>query len=294
MKLRTFYWTLGILALVVLWTYQTTLEKAAYRWMNDVQYSHGWLIPLFSIFLLYHRRHMLEGETLEPSWWGLPFLGLALALRWTETFLYWNGLDPISLIPMYLGLVLVVGGWPAFRWSWPAIGFLIFMVPLPYVLHTGLSAQLQGVSTAMSTFALQTFGLPAVAEGTVIRINDAPINVAEACSGLGMIVTFVALSVAAVLLISSPWWVKAGLLLGAIPVSLICNMVRISVVGAFKYAGYDYKTVETIHDVMGYVMIILGCGIIFVELYVLDRIVLASESSRNSDIPLPLQYGMRA
>lgn len=294
MNLRTFYTVFGVGAVIIVWTYWTTLVKAADRWATDIQYSHGWLIPLFSLYLLWHRRDMLEADQrkLKPSWWCLLFLGIALVLRWAEVVFYWNGFDPLSLIPMFMGLALAVGGWPAFRWSWPAALFLIFMVPLPYALHTGMSTQLQGIATDMSTFTLQTFGLPAVAEGTIIKINDAPVSVAEACSGLGMIVTFVALSVAIVMLISSPWWVKGGILLGAIPVSLICNTIRISIVGAFKYAGYSSETVETIHEIAGWLMILLGCGLIFVELYILDRIVVAHDTARESDTPLNLPLGI--
>ncbi|CAN5631884.1 exosortase [soil metagenome] len=289
-SIETFYYVFTALSLVIIWTYWSTLAKAADRWGSDVQYSHGWLIPAFTLYLLYYRRHMLVGQKLVPSWWGLLFLMMALALRWTEVNYYLNGFDPLSLIPILLGLALAVGGWPAFAWSWPAIVFLIFMVPLPYILHTGMSTQLQMAATQMSTFVLQTFGLPAVAEGTQLKIDDATVSVAEACSGLGMIVTFVAISVAVILMIRSPWWVKAGLLLGSIPVALICNVVRITSVAAFKSAGYKYETVETIHDIAGWLMIVLGCGLIFVELYILDRIVVVQDTSRKGDIPLPLPY----
>jgi len=291
MNLRTFTVVLGILASIVTWSYFSTIAKAADRWQTDIQYSHGWLIPVFALYLLWHRRELLIGQSLEPSWWSMPFLMVAIALRWIEVRYSYNAPDALSMTPMFLGLFLAVGGWPAFRWGWPAALFLMFMVPLPYMLHTGMSTQLQALATTMSTFTLQTFGLPAVAEGTQIMINDGRVSVAEACSGLGMIVTFAALSTAVIMLVSSPWWVKVGLLLGALPVSLICNVVRISTVGAFKYAGFSLETVDTVHEVVGYLMILLGCGLIFVELYVLERIVIAQDGTRADDIPLPLPYG---
>jgi exosortase len=291
LDLQTFYYVFAGLTTIVLYTYWSTLVKTSDRWASDVQYSHGYLIPLFSLYLLYSRRFMLIGAKLAPSWWCLVFLGLGLVLRWLEVLFYWNGFDVCSLVPTLLGLSLAVGGWPAFRWSWPAVGFLIFMIPLPFFLHAGMSTQLQIMATNISTFSLQTFGLPAVAEGTQLKIDDANVSVAEACSGLGMIVTFVALSVAVILLSHSWWWVKVGLLLGSIPVAIICNVVRISVVAAFKSAGYDHEKVETIHDVCGWLMIVLGIGLIFVELYVLDRIVIVQDTARrNSDLPLQLPF----
>jgi exosortase len=163
------------------------------------------------------------------------------------------------------------------------------MVPLPYMLHTGMSSQLQILATGWSTFTLQTIGLPAVPEGTIIKIGEAQVNVAEACSGLGMIVTFVALSVAAMILITSAWWVKAGLLLGAIPISLICNTIRISIVAMFSHFGhYSRDEIATIDSRIGLLMILVGCALIFVELYVLDRIVVAQDTSQEGDVPIPL------
>ncbi len=300
MNLRTFYITLGVLSAVVLWSYWSTILLAADRWASDDQYSHGWLVPFFSLYLLWHRRDLIEahrlrrGETLAPSWWCMPFLLLALVLRYIEVRFFYNGLDSLSMIPMFMGVMLAVGGWPAFRWSWPATVFLVFMVPLPFFLHTAMSTQLQGMATSMSAFTLQTLGLPAVAEGTQIMINESRVSVVEACSGLGMIVTFAALSTAVVLMINSRWWVKAGLLLGAIPVSIICNVVRICTYGVFKYAGYGPETMELIHDIVGWLMILLGIGLIFVELFVLERIVVAQDQGGTDDRPLNLPYGFAA
>jgi exosortase len=288
--IRTFLYVFGGLSAVVIWSYWSTLDKAANRWNSDIQYSHGWLIPLFCVYLLFVRRNLLEGARLEPSWWGLAFLVPAVGLRFVDVVFYYNFFDPFSLIPMLMGLAVAVGGWAAFRWCWPAAAFLVFMVPLPYFLHTGMSTRLQGMATQISVAALQTAGYPAVGEGTQLKIDDANVSVAEACSGLGMIVTFVALSVAVVLLVKSPWWTKVGLLLGSIPVAIICNVVRISAVAAYKSHGADHAAVETFHDICGYVMFALGLALIFVELYVLDRIVMVQDSARRADRPLPLPF----
>ena len=51
------------------------------------------------------------------------------------------------------------------------------------------------------------------------------------------------------------------------------------------------ETVEDIHTAAGWLMILLGCVLIFVELYILERIVIARDLSRDNDIPLQLPYG---
>ncbi|MFO1532156.1 MAG: archaeosortase/exosortase family protein, partial [Thermoplasmatota archaeon] len=49
----------------------------------------------------------------------------------------------------------LAGGRTALRWSWPALAFLLFMVPLPFRLEKALAHPLQRVATLASTYALQ-------------------------------------------------------------------------------------------------------------------------------------------
>ena len=65
----------------LLWAYWTTLADMRQTWATDPRYSHGYLVPVFALILLWLRRSRLQLDALNPSWWGLPLLALALALR---------------------------------------------------------------------------------------------------------------------------------------------------------------------------------------------------------------------
>src|SRR5436305_10164863 len=99
-------------------------------------------------------------------------------------------------------MVLLWGGWPVFVWSWPAIAFLVFMIPLPFSLEGKFAEQLQMIGTQCSTYSLQTIGYPALSEGTDILINQERLGVVKACSGLSMLLSFFALSTAVALVIN--------------------------------------------------------------------------------------------
>src|SRR5439155_15879127 len=138
---------------------------------SDPQYSHGYLVPLFALYLLWQRRGQVTSADLRPSCWGLPLVMGGAALHLLGAYLYFDWICGASLLPVLAGLAVCFGGRKALAWSGPAIAFLAFMLPLPYRLETALSHPLQRVATVASTYALQTLGFPAVAEGNVIVMN---------------------------------------------------------------------------------------------------------------------------
>jgi exosortase len=274
--MRTRRWILpGLVGLAALvWAYWPTLTRMAERWNDDPQYSHGYLVPLFSLYVLWLRRSLLRDAEWEPSWWGMGLLGAGVGLRVLGAFVYFGWLEEISILLMLLGLVLCVGGWQALRWAYPAVLFLGFMAPLPYSVQNALGAKLQALATQASTYALQTLGAPAVSEGNVIIINDTRIGIVEACSGLGMLVTFFALSTAvAMLLRSSDLWLRLTVVASAVPVAILANVARITVTGMLYSASKHQAARIFFHDAAGWIMMPLAVGMLLLEIRVLRRLV---------------------
>src|SRR5215470_16373601 len=112
----------GLLALC-LWAYWSTLARMAHKWLNDPQYSHGYLVPVFAVYLLWHRRSSLAAISWRLDWRGLPLIAAGVILRLAGSYLHFVWLDAISLLPCLAGISLLLGGWPALRWCWPAVAF---------------------------------------------------------------------------------------------------------------------------------------------------------------------------
>jgi hypothetical protein len=123
---------------VVAWSYSGALVELAYRWAREPDYSHGFLVPAFSGYLLWARRKALESHTGFGSWWGLVPLFCAAAMHWYSAYAFYPLLDAPSLMPCLAGVTLVVGGWTALKWAWPGIIYLAFMMPLPGFLAGSL------------------------------------------------------------------------------------------------------------------------------------------------------------
>jgi exosortase len=244
------------------------------RWAHDAQYSHGYLVPAFALGLLWARRHILREGELKGAWWGILVLAVGIGLHIAGGYYSFTWLDAFSLLPTLAGMILMLGGWPAWRWAWPAVGFLIFMIPLPYRAEVSLAGPLQRVATISSTFLLQTFGLPAVAEGNVILLTEARIGIVEACSGLRMLVVFFALSSAVALVIRRRPWEKLLIMASAVPLALIVNIIRITVTGFLHEKVSSEAANAVFHDFAGWLMMPAALGLLWLELMYLKQLLL--------------------
>jgi exosortase len=255
------------------WAFASTLADLARVWRTNDQYSHGFLVPGFALALLWLRRDKLDRETLRPGLViGSLLLALGLGLRLAGVYWYFLWLDTFAIVPCVAGLFWLLGGWAAWRWAWPAVLYLVFMVPLPYRLSTALSAPLQSLATIVSTFIMQTIGLPALSEGNVVVLNEARLNVIEACSGLRMLVVFVALSAAMALLTRRPFLDKLILLVSAIPIAVVSNILRITATGILHETTSSETANIFFHDLGGWLMMPLGLLFLAAEVKILSHL----------------------
>jgi exosortase len=264
----------GGLATLFAWAFGPTLAFLHDKWAGDPQYSHGYLVPLFSAYLLHQNRERFRAAIPAAlPWVGGAVLVFALALRLVAGGLLFHQLDAIALLVALAGVVLAFGGLPWLKLTGPAILFLVFAIPLPYELERNVGGPLKSAATVSSTYLLQTCGLPAIAEGNLILIDEVKLGVVDACSGLKMLMTFAAFSVGAVLLNSRTWFERGMVLLGIVPVAMLANILRIVATGITHTIVHDKPTNDWLHDVYGWCMMPLGLGLLALELWILKRLV---------------------
>src|SRR5690606_17337860 len=272
---------------LLIWAYWTNLAAMAAKWESDPQYSHGYLVPLFALAILWFRRGNLHVERLGPSWWGVVVLLAAIGLRLGAAYFYLEWFDHLSLIPAVAGVCLVLGGWHALAWAWPAIGFLFFMIPMAHRLEIALREPLRQIGTAAGTYLMQMVGLPAVAEGHVIVVNEARIGVVEACSGLNMLMVFFALSTALAALMAGPAWQRLVVVASAIPTAIVSNIVRITATGILHVTAGAEVADWVFHDLAGWLMMPLALVLLGGELWLLPRLFIVEQQH-------PLAAGLEA
>lgn len=268
----------GVLALAALWCYWTTLGAMAERWSHDPHYSHGFLVPVFALVVLWFRRDRLQQVAWQPSLWGLPLVLAGIGLRLFAVRMDLEPVDAFSLVPTLFGLVLFVGGPAVLRWCWPALAFLAFMLPLPHQLDVALAQPLRRLATLMSTYTLQTLGYPAISEGNIIHLEEIRLGVVDACSGLGMLMTFFALSTAMALVIQAPALDRLVLVVSAVPIALVANVVRIVATGMAHYSFGSEAAHMVMHDLAGWLMMPFALLLLWLELRYLARLLVPADN----------------
>ncbi len=275
---------LAVAAGCLFWAYWPTFTRMAERWASDPQHSHGFLVPVFALVILWSRRDRLQDSALIPSWWGLSLLLVGVLLWLGGAFIFVESVEAFSLIPTLAGLCLLLGGGAALRWAWPAIVFLGFMMPLPFQVDQFLAQPLRRIATAASTYLLQLLGFPALSEGNLILIGELKLGVVQACSGLGMLVTFFALSTAVALVLRRGLADNLILVGSAVPIALIANILRVTATAAAHVTLGKEAADGWLHDLSGWLMMPLALGLLWLELAFLDHLFRPVEATR----PLPL------
>lgn len=270
---RTRLAAIGGLALLFAWSYYPTLDWMVGKWISEPQYSHGFLVPCFSAWLLWRRGPQIWQGNRPAPLAGAAVLAVALAARWFGGKLLFHQLDVFSMMLALVGLALVFGGGRFARLALPSVLFLIFMMPLPFEWERNVGGPLKTAATQATTYLLQTLGYPAIAEGNLIRIDEVTLGVVDACSGLKMLVTFAAFAGGAVLLLDRTPFEKFMIVLGVVPIAVFVNVLRVTGTGIVYTVIEGKDTRDLMHDVFGWLMMPAGLGLLAAQLWALTRLL---------------------
>ncbi len=236
--LHRYRFELLLTSLLLLLLYGGILLGMAADWYRDANYAHGFLVPFIAGYFVYQRRSELAESQVSPSVWGLPIVLLALVQLTAGTLMREQFTVRTSLLLLCMGMVLYFGGGAIFRLLFLPLGYLLFMVPLPYLVHDAVAFPLRQFVTMISVGFLQIIGLTVLREGNIIMFPAFSLEVADACSGIRSLISIVALSVALAFLLRLSPLERWLLVLSAVPVAIATNALRVILTGVLgRYLG---------------------------------------------------------
>jgi exosortase len=275
---------LAILVGTFFWSYWPVLQELVTAWNREPDYSHGYFVLPVAAYFLWTRRQTFPGFTTMLAWIGLAIIAVASSVRIAASLWYLTPVEAWTM-PLWLaGFCGLLGGWKLIRWSMPGLLFLGFMIPLPYRAESMLSYPLQRAATHLSCWLLQFFGQAAFSEGNVIIVNDMELLIAEACSGVRIFVSIIAIAFAYAVLIRRPWWFKAAVFAAVLPVTLIANALRIAITGVLLTHVSGEAAHRFSHDMAGFAMIPLAAAIFALVIWYLGRLIVETESVLTSEL----------
>ena len=216
-----------ILAVCFLALYHHVILKLIHDWSIDDNYSHGFLVPFISGYLIWQNRQALSKLHVKPTNIGLLLLSFSVVfyiLAYTGAELF---TQRFSMILVILSGIIFLAGWEYFRVLLLPVLYLTFMIPLPSIIWNKIAFPLKLFATHLAVNAMHLIGITVYGEGNIIYLPNTTLEVADACSGLRSLTSLLALSAAFALITTHSKPKKIILFLSAVPIAIAANIFRL-------------------------------------------------------------------
>ena len=236
--------------------------RSIFAWVTDQwnsgsgasDYSHGWLIPIVSLAIVYWKRREIVEAPKNINKFGLVLIALALFAHWAGTKAQHPRISLFALILFLWAVPLYLCGWRTAKHLIFPCTFLFFCVPLQFLEE--LSKPLQRLVSIVGADMLDGLGIPVDRVGTVVtaRNGDFTLNVEAPCSGLRSLIAMMALTAVYSYITMPSFFKKWSLFLCAIPLAVVGNIFRVMSIGLVSSAFGQKIGAGLFHDYSGYLV----------------------------------------
>jgi exosortase len=257
------WWQILLLLGTLAWLYAPVLKHLVGQWAHDPNYSHGFFVPLFSLFVTWTEKDRLRKLTVQPSSSGLLVLALGLFVLTAGTLGAELFLSRFSFLLAIAGLVVLLYGWNHMRAVLFPWLFLLFMIPIPTIVFNQITFPLQLLASRAAAHILPWLGVPVLREGNIIQLPAMALEVAEACSGIRSLMSLATLAIIYGFLMETRTWVRVALAFASIPIAVIANSLRIVGTGLLVQYWDPDKAQGFFHAFSGWLIFVVSLALLF-------------------------------
>lgn len=232
-------------------------------WWQDPNYGHGFLVPVFSGYVLWKQWDSLSEIAPKPSNVGLLVMLSAIGLLLLGSLGAELFTSRVSLLILIAGIVLFLSGWRMLKAISFALGFLILMIPIPVIIYNQITFPLQLIASRFATFWLQLLNVPVLREGNLIILPNYTLEVVDACSGIRSLMTLITLAVAYGYLVEPRRWLRWFMVILMVPIAIVSNSIRILGAGFLTYHFGPSMAEGFFHEFSGWVIFIAALLLMF-------------------------------
>ena len=257
------------IALLLAAVYFRVVAKLVFDWYDLPDYSHGFLVPFFAVFVMWDNRAVLRNTPVRATWSGLPLVILGLAVVVLGVYGADLFLSRISFLILLAGIVWTFFG----RTMLVALRFpffvLLLAIPFPAIVFNQITFPLQLFASQLASAILPLLGVPVLHEGNVIELPIMKLEVAEACSGIRSLMSLFTLAVFYGYFLERTTTRRVILAMASIPIAVTANAARIVGTGLCVQYWDPDKALGFFHEFSGWVMFVISLGC----LYIIHRIM---------------------
>jgi exosortase len=229
--LQRFKLHFSVVILLLATLYWRIIPPMVQQWYQDENYSHGFIVPFIAGYFLWQRWPDLKNKNVEPSNLGLVVIAWGLLQLLTAWFCTEYFTMRSSLIVLLAGITLYLFGREVLKGMALPLGFLIFMVPIPYIIYDMVAFPLKLFVTKVSVALLKIMGVVVMREGNIIMFPTTTLEVADACSGVRSLLSLLAIAVAYSFVMKTTNVRRWIIVLSAVPIAVSANALRVIVTG---------------------------------------------------------------
>jgi len=238
----------------------------------DSYYSHGFLIPLLSAFVIWWKRDGLKTMNVVPSRAGLWVLGGGLLLYVLATSWLVNFISALSMLLVLAGLLIYLFGFAVTRALWFPLAYLLYMVPLPKFSIIYITFWLKLLVASLAADFVEIVGIPVLLDGAYLALPNGVIEIENACSGLRSLIALTSLGAVYAYLAPLSTARKWILLVASVPIALAANLTRVV---AMVLVSYRYGPRGRAFEWTDFTTGLLVFALAFVGLYLVFRVLKA-------------------
>lgn len=265
----------AILGATVIALYVPVLRELFALWLQATYYSYGFLVPVFSGYLVWdaltndmRRNGDVAVSPLDTG--GLVIMAAGLAVLGLGVAAGSLTLRALSLPVVLMGAAVTTLGPVVARPLAFAIGFLVFMAPLPDGVVPAVSPPLQRFAAAVAEHALRALGISVVRDDLFLMLPSVTLHVTEACNGLRFLLAMLVVGVAFAGTTQRRPMRRVVIVAAAVGIAIVANLARVTGTGVMAELWGAGTAVGLPHIVWGKIVYVAAL-VPFVALVVIMR-----------------------
>lgn len=246
----------GVLIVIFLFLFYPVARELINEWRSDPEFSHGFLIPFVSMYLIWSQREKviaLISDLEDVEFRKIILLIIGLLIFIIGRFLQHVFIEGIAMVVVLSGIILYLFGLKILKAVLFPICYLFFMLPIPYSINYFVANKMKFFIANSTKFLLNIGQIPVFLDGNTLNLTSISLEVVESCSGIQTIISFIAIGAVFAYLRYNSNFFRLIVVIMAIPFAILTNILRVSAIGAISY----YFSNSLAHHFHGYAWIMI-------------------------------------